>query len=1747
MNPIYTLVELRGWSDIHEVRQRCSRRDVAQPLLGLQLSDAEMLKWVESKEHQIYSALARRFLHLIRENPSSTEFVEISGEFTQVVMDSVIDPLAKICKLLPARGEPLQGNDSKFCVSSMNKMSSPSLSEGGSPLVVKRVGIKGGIKFYSGVTRWEWMDLFSNKEAAVGKGCVLKTLLGETPSFEQWNASTLAALRRVGDVVSEVQKDLMSALNRLAAGRFGRVIDEVSGKGCNSLWTELVFMVEDAFDDVVTDAVELILWSIHQCFLEGGVFAGHPMFSLKAFWQYSSCSAALSPAPSEVHERLMNRVKKELIWNIVPEFDLNQMIKRQVSGGPRLRRAALRNRLLEEGKMKRRWDAIHFAASQRCDELQESLQALTESYSFYFSSENEFPQMNYQRLWEVREGLRSSLTHPVLPVGSGVFVVHRDSLHQVAADKLEVAFKKVVDESKCADALSRETITAARMKALAAESDLEFYSNSLRARMDAFSRRRKVQGKYDRGLDPFAHVTRLINEQRNDEDRLRGQFTILVKKNPIQVDSAVAAPTDTATDNGLASFSVTDAASTASSANTERKRSLPKHVSYRDARTLKPPVSLNDANNVDSGGSGALPPAKPSAVYAAGIQRPQSNEHVAKVGGKNCRFKPGQGILESSKESASFQRADQRTVKAPNENDTIVTPLELIKEEHHTAIGDAGHDVELLEPTDSAAAPVCPFPSHEEKEAPRPISEFFPLFPKQCPPVSQQDADVDAAEAPLQSQRREDHMISSPEVAQPIIQHTCPDGAEECSAASEKSPLAVKGAVASAPQEGCDAPEVAASALKDEERKEYLRKLELLHFNVGAVEASEGRVRAIKKLLPFLPDMPCEGVFIEDINLSDSRIETSMNRLRAVRGSATVLRNYRDIALVEDSVSAIIESVAEELATLTLRMLLRFPFLEGRICGVLLGNLQVLEVDDEFQSLITLYRSSQKGQGPTESIEHCLRVRARALANECPYVVTPDRYEGHMITLQKDAADAVTGERPHNDSLQETTRQGSAEGALKRQQGSRASVSTAEVPKLTQRTISPEVAVPSPPSLPVEKTAETAPSLRFVRNIHVHEQPPLRCEDEVPLATNSNSRSHKAVPSFTSVVQTRRVLSPGNPQSSVGEQSCKTDQSVMKSNVSVEGDANTRKNSAQTRAAVPSTSSMRENRVLTNAQSHGWSVHSMGSAKSDNLNSTALSKERHTPDAQLLAVRKECTVPTRDSRGSGPPREKGECKDSGESESTKTSFFDTIEKGLMDERMHLQELETILRQVVKGCEAVPNIAKPKSPGLRAAKSTSVLPCVSAAPGVVECGPESSNTSPLTEKTSASSQSKWASPSPALLGKVKTVPRPPSTGRFVSRAPVSSPRPGLEPDGSMTSNPPQGTTATRGEREQDARMTGRRAGSDPTWCNVRDTSNACGDEFEKHKQRGDAFEAAGDTNHTLSGDSNQTQPWPRRRPVPDSNGSCFKSITDAVVKSSWGTLGSEMEPESDKAKLPSVSNTAQRGKLNGLFHKSQTSQINKMPWGRFTISHNPPSNVSLPNAFSSSYSADSSRMDHGNSPPFPQLSPTAKSDSPPCRTHENEVDGQLMNSVGLRQQYVIFCRRACVKPNSMLMRLFPDKPGAFVSRIDTSVNYVGPKGFLPIMQVLRLNGGLEYLNLSHNNLENDEVVELVQVLLTECGASLCFLDLSNNPISLVGGAALLRLTQMRPLLLTVHVKGTLIPQQLCRSIQEACEANAAAGV
>ncbi|AAZ11031.1 hypothetical protein, conserved [Trypanosoma brucei brucei TREU927] len=1733
MSPVCALLELKGWCHFYELRQRL-RGFVAEELCSkLEQEDVEVVKWIRCREQEIYSAIVRRFLYPVFEDRSNAECIKVSDDFVLFMRESVVGSLVGVCKVLPVCAM-LSGSDGKLCTANMSKMPLSSVTEEGGPDVAKFVGTRCGSKTHGGTASWEWINFFFNKEIGAGKGGRLKGACTLPPSFEQWDASMAAALQRVGDVVGEVQKDLVSALNGLGDGRFGRVIDDYSGEGCDSLWAELVFMVESAFDAVVTDVVEFILWSVHQCFVGGGVFAGHPIFTLKAFWQYGNRSVSLSPAASEVQERLMDRVKKELIWSVVPELDLNHIIKRQVPSASWTRRATLRNRLLDEFKVKRMWDAIHFAIGQRCSELQDSLQDLTELYSFYFSSGSEFHQMTYQQLEEVRKGMRTSLEHPVLSVGPGALMICRDYLSQVVTEKVEAALKNLKNESEGTDALGGETITAARMKALREKTDMDPSSYFHNVLMEAFCRRRKDPGKYDGVPDPWASVSRFIDDQRQDENRVRSELTVLQKRQRLTTrdftdKAAAVAPLSEPTAGPVAMPHIV---------NAESEQIVAEAVtSLRDSNSLQCVVRLSIDLEEAKLRNKELPPPHSATVCAHGVKQRQPSD------GKR------RSICEEGTSSALPQELTERRERITSEQqcDKQVAVAVGVADGTPAAVGSSGGNNTAEGVVDTSighrrvpcptSSIDCTLSSHRSNATARPVSSgetFCSLINKQKIAVSRKSDSNAMSSTLVKPFWNKGHALTDTDVGKQTTRYVGTISNEAGSGVFEELPSAVNEVSICAAQMGRKVPEVGVHISSDATYGELKCEQELHPFNLSAIKTSEDRVQAFKKLMPSLHDMPCEGVFIEDIDVSDPRLETLISRLQAVRENAAV-GDRREVAVVEESVSSVVKLLAEELAAMTLGMLSRFPFLESRVCGVLLGNLQVLNVDNEFQWLEALYRSSQRERGFVRSIEQCLRARAEMLAKSSPYVVPVERHKGYMLGLPQKIGCGAPRNELAGDWDQQETSQGSETPSGDRYRRSGTPTPCLDTSKLTERVGMPNLPPPLPPSSLNGKSGETAPPGRFVRNVHVQEHPPTPCTPGICVNRD------KASSNTTSIAQGRELLPPWHSTPSPGIPCSSSTQLCTELNKLTEGNASQKHFTCAGETVLLERRALEGKRLICE-EVHRSHLHPPSSVKSGTAAPAAVNNKRQPSSAPLPIVRQESLIFSVDSLACEASHDPGELKGGEQLKTAKTAHFDATTGNSMDKSMRLGETTAARRPVANGCDSALSDSKQKTSEFGAPNTLSTSPGAPPTLSTGECRSQSPKISSSVEKTPTPSRRTQESTQLGQPLNHKVLSQVSLAGRFASGVPTTSSCAGLRLNTSATSDTLHNTTRFCGQRGQDTVVTKWGKGSEDRGTCVESAVGVGGAEKREQKQWGESSKVTSGSDKKRSCDLGIIQPSLKK--VSGTSGTlCFKD-TDVIPKYSRASVSSEEEPEEAKGLLPAVSVAASRGTSIDPIYKPKTPQNKQIPWGNSVDLSGPQSDPAPLNSFSFSCSAGASRGEHNNSF-LPRLIPAAKFDSPICRGQEEELDAVEMNLLGLRQQYVAYCRRACVKPNSVLMRYFPDKPGIFVSRVDTSMNYIGPKGILPVVQVLRLNSGLEYLNLSHNNMENNEVVELVQVLLTECGASLGHLDLSNNPISTVGGAALLRLVQMRPHLLTVRVEGTLIPQKMCKSIQQVCEANAVA--
>lgn len=146
------------------------------------------------------------------------------------------------------------------------------------------------------------------------------------------------------------------------------------------------------------------------------------------------------------------------------------------------------------------------------------------------------------------------------------------------------------------------------------------------------------------------------------------------------------------------------------------------------------------------------------------------------------------------------------------------------------------------------------------------------------------------------------------------------------------------------------------------------------------------------------------------------------------------------------------------------------------------------------------------------------------------------------------------------------------------------------------------------------------------------------------------------------------------------------------------------------------------------------------------------------------------------------------------------------------------------------------------------------------------------------------------------------------------------------------------------------------------------------------------------------------------------------------------------------------------------------------------------------------------------------------------------------TLSLSELYRQHCQQQGIKPNSGVLRMLPKEQGAHVCELNLGLNYIGVKGIQPLLEVLRRNSGLRSLNLRDNNLENNEVRSLVQVLLSPAGGALTALDISNNPVSLAGGSAVVDLLSRQRQLTELRIDGTLIQPKILERIDEQLRQN-----
>lgn len=145
-------------------------------------------------------------------------------------------------------------------------------------------------------------------------------------------------------------------------------------------------------------------------------------------------------------------------------------------------------------------------------------------------------------------------------------------------------------------------------------------------------------------------------------------------------------------------------------------------------------------------------------------------------------------------------------------------------------------------------------------------------------------------------------------------------------------------------------------------------------------------------------------------------------------------------------------------------------------------------------------------------------------------------------------------------------------------------------------------------------------------------------------------------------------------------------------------------------------------------------------------------------------------------------------------------------------------------------------------------------------------------------------------------------------------------------------------------------------------------------------------------------------------------------------------------------------------------------------------------------------------------------------------------------LSLREIYEKKCAELHCHKNSELCRALPDVPDEFQSLtfIDLSKNFLGPKGILPLLEIIRRCRNIRRLDLRGQQLDNDAIDALCLVLKKH--PSVVQINLSDNPLTMSAGTSLLHLAKKNPVLEYMDLDRSGIGPSLLIVIQSHLERN-----
>ncbi|KAJ9468644.1 TPR repeat-containing protein, partial [Diplonema papillatum] len=151
-------------------------------------------------------------------------------------------------------------------------------------------------------------------------------------------------------------------------------------------------------------------------------------------------------------------------------------------------------------------------------------------------------------------------------------------------------------------------------------------------------------------------------------------------------------------------------------------------------------------------------------------------------------------------------------------------------------------------------------------------------------------------------------------------------------------------------------------------------------------------------------------------------------------------------------------------------------------------------------------------------------------------------------------------------------------------------------------------------------------------------------------------------------------------------------------------------------------------------------------------------------------------------------------------------------------------------------------------------------------------------------------------------------------------------------------------------------------------------------------------------------------------------------------------------------------------------------------------------------------------------------------------------GWAKMSVSYEKLYRTACEEANCRINSAVVSRLAKASFRPLTVLNLEHNYLGPRGVLPVLKLLQLNGTVETVDLSHNGLDNVAVRELVAISRNHKGIT--SIDISHNACTQAVGKDLLSLVEGNTNIIELRVQGNDLYQALESRLGIALETNRA---